>query len=92
MNHNYNLSSNQADRIRFDEMIERATVMMLKAISDEEAIQQDAAEYAELVWESTEIDIEHENITVDDIEEAKARTLDIATKAVRQYQAELQGK
>lgn len=82
----YNLSSNQADRVRFDEMIERYADMCLRALTRDEALEQLPREYASLIWDSFEIGLEEGN-EVDDIDEAKGRFFAAFPQAVRDWQA-----
>jgi hypothetical protein len=79
----YNLRSNQADRIRFDEMIRRHAEAALQSLSKADALKVDPAEYAALQWEA-----EAEYTDTDDIQEAEARWSDLYPAAVSEWQAE----
>jgi len=63
----YNLESSQADRINFDEMVERYARAMVGTLSDSEARGVDMDEYIALAWDNFDADV------VDDIAEARAR-------------------
>ncbi len=74
----YNLSSNQSDRIRFNEMLERAAEATLNAVKDEiPNIKKVANEYISDMWE-----MESEFIDTDDIEEAKAIFFHVYREAI----------
>lgn len=74
----YNLSSNMAHRISFDEMLERAAEATLAAVPDEIAnIKKNVAEYISDMWE-----LENDWIEVDDMEEAKARFFSVYERVI----------
>lgn len=78
----YNLASSMTDRIKFDEMAERAAEATLLTLDEKTALDQDAQEYAEFSWDEW-LDVENQ---VDDIEEAKARYIAAFAGAVDAWQ------
>ena len=76
------------DRINFDEVQRQYAIAMLQALNEKEALEQDPNAYAQIGWESFEIDMEVGSVEVDDVEEAKARFLSVFTETVRDWQRE----
>ena len=83
----YNLTA-LTDRIEFDEVQERYAKAMMNTISPSLAMVQIPSEYAKIGWEFFEIDLEEGAIMVDDLEEAKARFMDVFARTVREWQTE----
>lgn len=79
----YDLTGSQTDRINFDEAQRQYVIALMDTFPDAltEAV-------AELGWGNFEIDMEVGSVEVDDVEEAKARFMSVATETVRDWQQE----
>lgn len=84
----YDLTGSQTDRINFDETQRQYAIGMIQAVTEKEALEYDPDGYAQIGWESFEIDMEVGSVEVDDIEEAKARFLSVFAETVRDWQHE----
>ena len=88
----YNLSSSQADRINFDQMVKRYADECLNSLTKDEIIQQMPHEYAAAIWEDFQSHLREQG-DIDDTEaercEAKARFFAIFPQAVREWQDEI---
>ncbi len=85
---NFNLDSSQSDRAKFDEIQEQYAEAMISALDVGLALEQTPSEYAEIGWESFEIDLEVGAVQVDNLEEAKARFLTVFSATVSEWQDE----
>lgn len=86
MANSYDLSGSMVDRMNFDEVQRQYAIAMLQALGEKEALEQDAAAYAEIGWEAFEIDLEAGSVEVDDLTEAKARFMSVFAETVRSWQ------
>lgn len=72
--------------VDFDETMRRYAEKILQALGEPEALEVDPEEYAEVGWESFEIDIEVGSVEVDDLDEAKARFMSVFSASVTDWQ------
>ncbi len=100
MTTNYNLTSSMSDRYDFDEMISQAAEGMLQTLPfnegrEDDAWQQEPELYAQAAFENFESVAatiesgEEAVILVDDMDEAKARYMEVFPQAVRNWQKEM---
>ena len=78
----FNLSSSQADRINFDEAIERYADDCIQSMPEDYLAETPAEEIAEAYWN------DGEGYETDDAEEAKARFVKVFTAAISEAKAE----
>jgi hypothetical protein len=84
----YNLSSSMSDRINYDEMVQRYAEQCLNALTTEEQLALEPADYAQTMFD---MDVATgTNAETDDPAEAEGRFLSVFGQAVVERQKELQ--
>jgi hypothetical protein len=81
----YNVGSDQAARIAFDEMCSRVVEDALSSLDEQEILDLDIEDYALILWEDDQSD-------VDDLEEAQARWVNVGMGVIANRQREIRAK